>query len=79
MAAVCHGPPVLASAEVPGGRTCTCYPAVGPDIKRVGAHYVELPWDRALVDGNLVTAPGWGAIGDWIGKFRALLGTKITP
>ncbi|MHB8927673.1 MAG: hypothetical protein ACYC9Q_08460 [Bacillota bacterium] len=54
------------------------YPTLGPDLKLAGANYVELPWDRAMVDGNLVTAPGWGAVGEWIGKFLTVLGTKVT-
>ncbi|HEY3316746.1 MAG TPA: DJ-1/PfpI family protein [Bacillota bacterium] len=78
IAAICHAAQILATAGVLAGRSCTCYPSVGPDIELVGANYVEMPWDRAMVDGNLVTAPGWGALGEWISKFLAILGTRIS-
>jgi protease I len=31
-----------------------------------------------VVDGNFVTAPAWPAHPDWLAKFLAVLGTKIT-
>jgi len=34
--------------------------------------------DKAAVDKNFVTAPAWPAHPDWIAKFLAVLGTKIT-
>ncbi|CUS98006.1 hypothetical protein JGI17_10372 [Candidatus Kryptonium thompsonii] len=43
----------------------------------VGGEYVELPWDKAIVDGNIVTAPAWPAHPEWLAKFLELLGTKI--
>jgi len=79
IAAICHGPQVLAAAGVFEGKTCTAYPAVGPDVTRAGGKYVEVPVDKAHVDGNLVSAPAWPAHPDWIAKFLAVLGTKITP
>jgi len=36
-----------------------------------------LPWDKAIVDGNIVTAPAWPAHPEWLAKFLELLGTKI--
>ena len=59
VAAICHGPQVLAAAEVLHGRTLTAYPAVGPDVKLAGGNYVEVAPDQAVVDGNLVTSPAW--------------------
>ncbi len=79
IAAICHAAQILASAGVIAGRRLTCYPTIGPDIGLVGAEYVEMPWDRAMVDGNLVTAPGWGGVGEWIGEFLTVLGTKVSP
>ena len=38
----------------------------------------DVPVDRAVVDGPLVTAPAWPAHPDWIAKFLDLLGTKIS-
>ena len=36
IAAICHGPQVLAAAGVLAGRRCTAYPAVGPDVTSAG-------------------------------------------
>ncbi|MCK4898970.1 MAG: DJ-1/PfpI family protein [Anaerolineales bacterium] len=78
IAAICHGPQVLVAAGVVKGRKLTAYPAVGPDITVGGGDFVEIPVDKALVDGNLVTAPAWPAHPDWLAKFFTVLGTKIT-
>jgi protease I len=78
IAAICHGPQILAAAGVVEGLTCTAYPAVGPEVKVAHGKYQEIPVDKAIVDGNLVTAPAWPAHPDWMAKFLAVLGTKIT-
>jgi protease I len=77
IAAICHGPQVLAAARVLDGRACTAYPAVGPDLKNAGAKWVDTPVDQACVDGNLVTAPAWPAHPEWLAKFLTVLGTRI--
>lgn len=77
VAAICHGLQVLAAAGVLDGRTCTAYPACGPDVTRAGGTYREIPVDRAIVDGNLVTAPAWPAHPEWLAKFLDVLGTRI--
>ncbi|MCS6841625.1 MAG: DJ-1/PfpI family protein [Roseiflexus sp.] len=79
IAAICHGAQVLAAAGVLEGKSCSAYPAVGPDVTRAGGRYVDIPADKAHVDGNLVTAPAWPAHPDWIAKFLEVLGTKIEP
>jgi protease I len=79
IAAVCHGAQVLAAAGVIKGKGCTAYPAVGPDVKNAGGNWVEVPVDKAHVDGNLVTAPAWPAHPEWLAKFLKVLGTKIEP
>jgi protease I len=77
IAAICHGAQVLVAAGVVEGRSCSAYPAVGPDVKRAGGEYINIPMDKAHVDGNLVTAPAWPAHPDWLAKFLNILGTKI--
>jgi protease I len=77
IAAICHGPQVLAAAGVLEGRSCTAYPAVGPDVKRAGGEYVDIAVDKAHTDGNLVSAPAWPAHPDWLAQFLKVLGTKI--
>lgn len=79
IAAVCHGPQVLAAAGVLEGKACTAYPAVGPDVKIAGGKWMDIPVDAAHVDGNLVTAPAWPAHPQWLAKFLVVLGTKIEP
>jgi deglycase len=79
IAAICHGAQVLAAAGVIGGKACSAYPAVGPDVKIAGGKYMDIPVDQAHVDGNLVTAPAWPAHPEWLAKFLKVLGTKIEP
>jgi protease I len=77
IAAICHGAQVLAAAGVLEGKSCSAYPAVGPDVNRAGGKYVDIPVDGAYVDGKLVTAPAWPAHPTWLAKFLDVLGTKI--
>jgi protease I len=79
IAAICHGAQVLAAAGVVAGKSCSAYPAVGPDVTRAGGTYMDIPVDQAHVDGNLVSAPAWPAHPDWLAKFLKVLGTKIEP
>lgn len=77
IASICHGAQVLAAAGVLEGKSCSCYPAVSPDVVRAGGEFVDIPVDQAHVDGNLVTAPAWPAHPAWLAKFLQVLGTKI--
>jgi protease I len=77
IAAICHGAQVLAAAGVLDGKECSAYPAVGPDVTGAGGQYMDIPVNKAHVDGNLVTAPAWPAHPDWLAKFLKVLGTKI--
>ncbi len=78
IAAICHGPQVLAAAGVLPGKSCTAYPAVGPDVTGAGGQFQAIPVDGAHVDGNLVTAPAWPAHPAWMAAFLKVLGTQIT-
>jgi protease I len=77
VAAICHAMQILAAANVLKGRSCTAYPAVGPEVTAAGGEFQAIPVDKAHVDRNLVTAPAWPAHPDWISKFLKVLGTKI--
>jgi len=79
LAAICHAAQVLAAAGVVKGRSCSAYPAVGPDVTCAGGTYKEIGIDQAHVDGNLITAPAWPAHPAWLAKFLEVLGTKIQP
>jgi protease I len=77
IAAVCHGAQVLTAADVIRGKKISAYPACAPEVRLAGGEYIDLPMDKAVVDGNFVTAPAWPAHPDWLAKFLVLLGTKI--
>ena len=80
IAAVCHGPQILAAAGVLKGRRCSCYPACGPEVTAGGGTYVEpaATMDSVHVDRNLVTAPAWPAHPAWMREFLRVLGTPVS-
>jgi protease I len=53
VAAICHGPQLLISADVLRGRTATCVKGIRDDVKNAGANYVDEP---LVEDGNLITS-----------------------
>ncbi|MCK9363241.1 MAG: DJ-1/PfpI family protein [Syntrophales bacterium] len=77
VAVICHGAQVLAAAGVLKGRKSTAYPAVGPDVVSSGGEYMQIPVDKAVTEGNLVSAPAWPAHPDWLAQFLKLMGAKI--
>jgi protease I len=78
IAAVCHGAQILAAAGVLDGRSCSAYPACGPEVTRAGGRYADIDVTEAEVDGNLVTAPAWPAHPKWLAAFLDVLGTRIS-
>ena len=77
IAAICHGAQVLTAAGVLEGRSCSAYPACGPDVEGAGGRYADIGLDAAHTEGNLVTAPAWPAHPAWLSAFLKLLGTRI--
>ena len=77
IAAVCHGLQILAAAKVLEGKTCTAYPAVAPEVRAAGGRWRDCAVDKAVTDGNLVSAPAWPAHPEWLSQFLKVLGTKI--
>jgi protease I len=53
LAAICHGPQLLISADAIRGRTLTCWPAIAIDVTNAGGLYVDRP---VVEDGNLITS-----------------------
>ncbi|MBD2846928.1 type 1 glutamine amidotransferase [Paenibacillus sp. IB182496] len=53
IAAICHGPQVLAEAGLLRGRTLTGYPGIADEIREAGGHYEDR---EVIVDGNLITS-----------------------
>jgi protease I len=69
IAALCHGPQLLAAAGVLPGRKLNAYPACAPEVELAGGTFVKLDFTEAYVDGNLVTGPAWTAHPAWLAKF----------
>jgi protease I len=78
VAAVCHGPQILAAAGVLTDRTCSAYPAVGPEVRVCGGKFADIAVTDAMAEGNLVTAPAWPAHPKWLALFLEKLGTRIS-
>ncbi|HWW88725.1 MAG TPA: type 1 glutamine amidotransferase domain-containing protein [Vicinamibacterales bacterium] len=53
VAAICHGPQLLISADALRGRLLTCWPSIAIDVKNAGGLYVDKP---VVEDGNLITS-----------------------
>lgn len=53
VAAICHGPQLLISADIVRGRRVTSWPSVAIDLKNAGADWVD---DTVVQDGNLITS-----------------------
>lgn len=77
IAAVCHGLQILSAAGILNGRSCTAYPACGPEVTLAGGTYVPVDVTEVHVDGNLITAPAWPAHPKWLAAFIKALGAKI--
>ncbi|HEX3812769.1 MAG TPA: DJ-1/PfpI family protein [Mycobacteriales bacterium] len=75
VAALCHGPLLLAAAGTLSGLRSAAYPALAPDLKAVGAEFVD---GEAVVDGTLVTGRAWPDHPAWFRAFLEQL-RKVAP
>jgi protease I len=73
IAALCHGPQLLAAARVISGRRLNAYPACAPEVELAGGTFVPLEVTEAVTDGNLVTGPAWPAHPAWLAQFLVVL------
>ena len=73
VAAICHGPQILAAAGVLDGYEMTAYPAVQAEVEAAGCSWV----DDVTTDANLVTGQAWPDHPEWLAQFLDLLGTEI--
>ena len=53
VAAICHGPQLLVSAEIARGRQVTSWPSIAVDLKNAGAEWINAP---VVQDKNLITS-----------------------
>jgi protease I len=77
IAALCHGPQILAAARVISGKRVNAYPACAPDVELAGGIFVPLEVTDATVDGKLVTGPAWPAHPKWLAKFLEVLAQHL--
>ena len=53
IAAICHGPQLLISADIVRGRRLTSWPSIAVDLRNAGADWVDEP---VVQDGNIITS-----------------------
>ncbi|MBS3815189.1 MAG: type 1 glutamine amidotransferase [Hadesarchaea archaeon] len=53
IAAICHGPQILISADLMEGRKATSYESVKSELVEAGANYVD---QEVVIDKNLITS-----------------------
>jgi protease I len=53
VAAICHGPQLLISADIVRGHRVTSWSSIAMDLKNAGADWVDVP---VAQDGNLITS-----------------------
>lgn len=67
IAAICHGPQILAAAKIIDGKRISAYPEVEAEVKEAGATYLN----AALVEDGLFITARWP--GDLPGHVKAAL------
>ncbi|EXC21752.1 Intracellular protease 1 [Morus notabilis] len=79
VAAICHGPQILAAAGVLQGKKCTAYPAVKLNVVLAGGIWLEPdPFHRCFTHENLVTGAAWQGHPEFIAQLMALLGIQVS-
>lgn len=53
VAAICHGPWMLAEADIARGKTVTSWPSIKTDLRNAGAEWVD---QEVVEDGNIITS-----------------------
>jgi len=71
LAAVCHGPQLLLSAELQRGRTLTAWPTIQGDLRQAGANVVDRD---VVVDDNWITSRKPDDLEAFTAKFVEQLG-----
>ncbi|WP_084039055.1 type 1 glutamine amidotransferase domain-containing protein [Demequina sp. NBRC 110053] len=51
VAAICHGPWLIAEADIAGGKTLTSYPSLATDLRNAGATWVDEELKRCEEEG----------------------------
>ena len=75
VAAICHGPQILITADVLQGRRATCYHSVAEELQESGALYEDR---EVVVDGKLVTSRHPADLPAFMREIVRLLGKPST-
>ena len=78
IAAVCHGPQLLAAAGILKDRRCSAYPACAAEVTLAGGEFADIAVTEAVTDGHLVTAPAWPAHPAWLAQYIKALGATVS-
>ncbi len=73
VAAVCHGPQLMISANILHDRMVTCFRTVAVDVRNAGAHFIDEP---VIVDGNIVTCQSPKDLPQFMNAFTETIVTK---
>jgi len=73
IAAHCHGPQLLAAANVLAGKKVSAYPACAPEVELAGGTFSAIDVTDAVTDGKLVTAPAWPGHPTFLAQFQEVL------
>lgn len=73
VAAICHAPWLLASADLLAGRTLTSFHSIHDDIENAGGTWVD---DAVVRDGNLLTSRQSADLPQFIERMIALFATR---
>ena len=76
IATLCHGPWLLASAGLTGGRRMTSWPGVRDDLVNAGATWLDQPVVR---DGNWLTSRGPQDMAPFVRELLAFFGGQPAP
>lgn len=75
---ICHGVQILIAVDgVVRGKRVGALAACEPEVKLAGGTYVDLSPTDSLIDGNMVSAKGWTALGAFMRDCLKVLGTEI--
>jgi protease I len=78
LAAICHGPQILAAAGVLKGKSLTSYPGLKPEIEQAGGKFQKVDPTDVVTDGNLITSPIYLGHPKWMRAFIKALGINIS-
>jgi protease I len=75
VASICHGPWLLADADVLQGRKVTSWPGIRRDVERAGATWTD---EQVVVDDNLVTSRKPDDVPAFADALLDLIGSRVS-